>query len=55
MVGFRTTREEKRALEALAEYRTEGNLAELIRDRVFPWATQELALHLTGGRSDDGR
>jgi hypothetical protein len=48
MVGMRVTREEKRALQVLAEYQTEGNLAELLRSRVFPWANRALADRLTG-------
>ncbi len=53
MVGLRVTKGRKREIETLAEIRNEGVVADLLRDRIFPWVTRELAAALVEGERDD--
>jgi len=52
MAGFRVNGREKTVLEALAAI-WGCTVAELLRGRVFPWATESLGVALKDGQSDD--
>lgn len=54
VVAFRLSAVEKAALEALARYEA-TNVATLLHQRIVPWAQQELARRLMGGRSETAR